>query len=71
MKKPRKITHDIPENKIECCDKQGQILRLTPKIVSKLKFAILNISKRSCFKNYQENRFHLIIATEILCIIGV
>ena len=37
--------------------KLGQILRLTPKIVSQLKFAILNISKRSCYKNYQDNRF--------------
>ena len=71
MKNPRKITHSIPENKIECCDKQGQILRLTPKIVSQLEFAILNILKRSCYKNYQENRCHVIIATEILSITGV
>ena len=68
MKKPRKITNDIPKNIVM---KLGQILRLTPKIVSQLEFAILNILKRSCYKNYQENRCHVIIATEILSITGV
>ena len=37
MKKPRKITHDIPENKIEYCDEIGAD---SEKIVSQLKFAI-------------------------------
>ena len=76
MNKPRKITHDIPENKIEYCDEIGADSETDtensfPTEVYNLALTILNISKRSCYKNYQESRFYVIIATEILSITGV
>ena len=72
MKKPRKTAHDIPENKIEYCDEIGADSETDSENGFQIEVCNLkNMSNKSCYKNYQENRFHVIIATEILRITGV
>ena len=82
MKKPRKIIHDIPENKIiEYCDEIGvnsetDTENSFPTEICNSKWTYwrdLAAKTKTFFqnKNYKKIVFHVIIATEILSITGV